>query len=354
MNEEKSDRIALFCRTAASLATGRTREHRALLYLKAAFELAGAKRVGVVWRRRDSLICLESEAFSDPVRRVIPNGSDAYDTFIETTASWREGTHSLETGEPGWYPPRFRRKGECYLFLPEGRAAGSPRLFLQSKSVDRVVAFQMLLDSLRPHWVRQRVLKGRTAVDPVTGVHSLPQFRRYLKHLCRLYGSARCGFALIAVSLDQVAAYNGQFGQLMENQLLRHFARLLRRSFRRGDVIGSIGGEVFIIVLRDATKGDAVDRAIGVRASVQKHSFPGLPSGVMTCSVGVTAFPEDGRDARTLLQSADLALSAARSAGEGAVVAAGKGINPGTIAPGTGTINTSQHSRDVSLMRKVI
>ena len=81
MSAENNDRIALFCRTAASLATARTRENRALLYMKAAFELAGAKRVGVVWRRRDSLICVESEAFSDPVRRVAPAGSEAVWAF---------------------------------------------------------------------------------------------------------------------------------------------------------------------------------------------------------------------------------------------------------------------------------
>ena len=124
MNADSSnqDQTALFCRTAASLATARTRENRALLYLKSAFELVGAKRVGVVWRRRDSLICLESEAFSDPVRRVFPSESETYDTYVRTTATWQEGTRSLESREPGWYPPRFRRKGECYLFLPEGRS----------------------------------------------------------------------------------------------------------------------------------------------------------------------------------------------------------------------------------------
>ncbi len=336
MNTKK--KIAAFCAVSGFLAGVRSRERRARLYLAAGFELAGAKRVSVVWRRRDSLICLESEAFGEPVRRVTPSSGSAYGAYVETAARWNEGDVSAELDDARWRPAAIRGKGPVFLFLPEGRADGAPRLFLQGKGFDRIAAFQSLLGSMRPHWIRQRVLRRRASMDPTTGAYNLPHFKRSVSHACHTAGRKQEGFALVAVGLDRGESHGHHYGLLMENTHLCHVATVLRRSVRREDLVARFGSDAFVILMRGVTKAEAVDCALRLKGIVHKHAFPGIPSGVATCSLGVTAYPDDGGDVDSLLMSVDEALSGARTVGEGTVVAAGRETNPGTFSDELGSM----------------
>jgi len=82
------------------------------------------------------------------------------------------------------------------------------------------------------------------------------------------------------------------------------------------------GGDEFVILLpeTDKTAGQVV--AEEVRKTIESHLFFGreeLPTKKVTISVGVSAFPEDGADSQTLIQSADKALYKAKECGRNMV-----------------------------------
>jgi diguanylate cyclase (GGDEF)-like protein len=71
-------------------------------------------------------------------------------------------------------------------------------------------------------------------------------------------------------------------------------------------MVARIGGDEFVIVLSDvATRADIaaiLDRVVSAPAAA-------------ACSIGVSVFPDDGDDARTLLRHADTAMYRAKQAG---------------------------------------
>ena len=86
------------------------------------------------------------------------------------------------------------------------------------------------------------------------------------------------------------------------------------------DIVTRYGGEEFVIVLPDTNKNGAIIFAERLLDAIGKHSFgPEGKSVKLKTSIGISNFPEDGRDAVTasgLIDSADKALLKAKDVSE--------------------------------------
>jgi predicted signal transduction protein with EAL and GGDEF domain len=102
----------------------------------------------------------------------------------------------------------------------------------------------------------------------------------------------------------------------MGDRLLMEIARRLRASVRDSDIVARLGGDEFVIVtpgLREgASPSDIARKIFGHLCGNIELAGRTVYS---TCSIGVSVFPEDGRDAATLLKNADIAMYAAKSQG---------------------------------------
>jgi diguanylate cyclase (GGDEF)-like protein len=89
-------------------------------------------------------------------------------------------------------------------------------------------------------------------------------------------------------------------------------------------VLARYGGEEFTVILDGADLAKAGELAERVREALEKGQiiFEGARLAV-TASFGLAVWPGDGREAATLLASADRALYAAKQAGRNRVVSAG-------------------------------
>lgn len=70
------------------------------------------------------------------------------------------------------------------------------------------------------------------------------------------------------------------------------------------------GGEEFVLILLGATLTIALSRAEALRAEVSKLELEheGKRVGTVTISLGISIFPDHGKDASSLLRTADKAL----------------------------------------------
>ncbi len=152
--------------------------------------------------------------------------------------------------------------------------------------------------------------------DPLT---SLPN-RRRLGHSLEdaIAAAARSGSraAVMFIDLDRFKNVNDMLGHGVGDQLLVQAANRLSACARAGDVGARLGGDEFALVL-PALEDDAAAAGIAARvteALAQPFYLAGQQLFV-SASVGIATYPENGRDAETLLKNADTAMYGAKNGG---------------------------------------
>ncbi|MBP2673842.1 MAG: response regulator receiver modulated diguanylate cyclase [Deltaproteobacteria bacterium] len=165
-------------------------------------------------------------------------------------------------------------------------------------------------------------LAERANRDGLTGLYNHRYFQEALARetaLCERHGR---DLSLIFGDVDHFKRFNDMRGHQTGDMALFKIAAILQKCVRISDVVARYGGEEFVVLLPDTTKEDARVVAEKIRAAIESHPFPGgehQPGGKLTISLGLSSFPEDGRDPDTLIKGADSALYAAKSGGRNVI-----------------------------------
>lgn len=125
--------------------------------------------------------------------------------------------------------------------------------------------------------------------------------------------------AVLFLDLDRFKSVNDELGHQAGDELLKAASRRLRLHLRENDTVARLGGDEFVIVLEDlaSAEGAAVVARAIIERMQQTFHLPGGREAHIGCSVGISLFPDDGHDADTLIQHADVALYKAKEAGRG-------------------------------------
>ncbi len=139
----------------------------------------------------------------------------------------------------------------------------------------------------------------------------------------RLFDAISCAsakgeqLAVLYVDLDRFKQVNDTFGHSSGDQLLRQVAARMRRCIRKSDTLARIGGDEFCVLLpglRDTSEADRVAQAI---ICAVRSAFMLDGSQVMvTASIGISIYPQDGLDAPTLQRNSDIAMYEVKKAGK--------------------------------------
>ena len=122
--------------------------------------------------------------------------------------------------------------------------------------------------------------------------------------------------ALLFVDLDRFKNVNDSLGHPAGDQLLRQCATRLLGALRAADLVGRQGGDEFAVLLPDLVNAeDAARIAAKLLDSVRQPFAVGTRELRITCSIGISLYPEGGADFDTLLRNADAAMYAAKSGG---------------------------------------
>jgi len=122
--------------------------------------------------------------------------------------------------------------------------------------------------------------------------------------------------ALLFVDLDRFKQINDSFGHAPADSLLAEVGKRLLGVLRDEDVVSRLGGDEFVIALFDINRRE--DAALVARKILAALAEPFFVEGheiLLSASVGISIFPEDGRDAETLLRNADVAMYRAKQLG---------------------------------------
>ncbi len=122
--------------------------------------------------------------------------------------------------------------------------------------------------------------------------------------------------AVLFIDLDGFKAINDTMGHGKGDELLTKVAKRLASTTRRSDELARVGGDEFILTVQDVD--DVRGPSIVAEKVLESLSQPfrlGASECWISASVGIACFPHDGREADTLIQSADLAMYHAKADG---------------------------------------
>jgi diguanylate cyclase (GGDEF)-like protein/PAS domain S-box-containing protein len=148
----------------------------------------------------------------------------------------------------------------------------------------------------------------------------LPNRAAFTDHLANtLEQAAQCQerFALLCLDLDRFREVNDVFGHPTGDALLREVARRLQAAAADA-FLARIGGDEFTLIVSKGPQPSSAEQLVKrLQDSVAEDIQIGDHQIRTGLSIGVAIFPEDGRDATTLIGNADAALYRAKAEGRG-------------------------------------
>ncbi|QSX33907.1 sensor domain-containing diguanylate cyclase [Shewanella avicenniae] len=134
--------------------------------------------------------------------------------------------------------------------------------------------------------------------------------RRFITQVLKKLISRRSRFAIINIDLNQFKMVNDSFGHPVGDALLVEVAHRLESSLRSYDALARVGGDEFLLVLPRITRQQDL-QAIVDKIREQVCGTPFEHQGVtlvVSLSIGVAIYPDDGEDLEELFHRADSAM----------------------------------------------
>ena len=118
------------------------------------------------------------------------------------------------------------------------------------------------------------------------------------------------------IDLDKFKGVNDTLGHGVGDLLLKATAERLSAALRKGDTLARFGGDEFVLILPDLKEiEDVIQVAQRIVDSFRKPFFIDTHQLLVTTSIGIAVYPNDGTDEGMLLKNADIAMYKAKQTG---------------------------------------
>ncbi|MBR9871977.1 MAG: GGDEF domain-containing protein [Gammaproteobacteria bacterium] len=168
----------------------------------------------------------------------------------------------------------------------------------------------------------QKELSEIARIDPLTGTYN----RRAFDEACEIEFSrslrSDSPFTIIMCDLDHFKKVNDQYGHHIGDQVLRHFADILKDRVRQHDVVARFGGEEFVLLLpnNNTEQGRLVAEQLRAKTAATQIALGRDINLAISASFGVAQYCIGDSEWSAVLHRADNALYEAKKQGRNRVV----------------------------------
>jgi diguanylate cyclase (GGDEF)-like protein len=191
---------------------------------------------------------------------------------------------------------------------------GGAQDYLVKGKLDR----ELLVRSMQYSIERKRYqmqLEHQANYDMLTGLPNRNLLHDRLRQAVYAQRQQR-NIAVVFIDLDHFKFVNDSLGHSSGDKLLKGMADRLRGVLRDGDTVSRLGGDEFVLILNDQSNEEVIFRAMQrITAKVAEPITLEGKELYVTCSAGISLYPQDGPDVDTLLKHADAAMYRAKEAG---------------------------------------
>jgi diguanylate cyclase (GGDEF)-like protein/PAS domain S-box-containing protein len=174
---------------------------------------------------------------------------------------------------------------------------------LRKKVESQLIENQQRLDHLAHH-------------DQLTGLPNRHYLTAFLPEALAAAKAKGEMLAILFIDLDHFKHVNDSRGHEVGDRLLQEVAQRIKAKTRQQDTVIRMGGDEFVVVLRDITDSEQVSQtarringALDQPITIDGHKL------VATASIGVSVYPHDGDDISELLKHSDSAMYQAKEGG---------------------------------------
>ncbi len=149
--------------------------------------------------------------------------------------------------------------------------------------------------------------------DSLTGMPNRTFFEDQLSHALAKGSAGGERVAVLWLDLDDFKLINDSLGHSIGDLLLKQVGKRLQECNSEQNIVARVGGDQFAWILTDAmqvscaeTAADRMRHELMREFVIQDHVLR------ITCSVGISLFPEHGTDSETLIKNAEIAMYCAK------------------------------------------
>lgn len=154
--------------------------------------------------------------------------------------------------------------------------------------------------------------------DPMTGLLDKPSIVQYAKDRIGLAAATGERIVIAMIDMDDFKAVNDRLGHVVGDRVITRFAEILSKSVGPYGAAGRYGGDEFMAVFtnfKDLLELRSFLRSIRTTVQLEFKNIDGSDCSV-TCSIGCTEFPTDGKNFEQVFSKADICVYIAKEYGK--------------------------------------
>ena len=191
----------------------------------------------------------------------------------------------------------------------------------------------------------QSELSRAAESDSMTGLLNHDATIRHIRRFLSEEGSSGT-HALFMIDIDNFKHVNDQFGHQAGDDVITSIAKTIRKSFRDSDIVGRIGGDEFMALMKDVdNRCDVARKAASLIDSMQYNLRAGKGALELTGSIGVSFYKKGGQSLENLYAEADAALYKSKSLGKNHYTFAGDAEEQANASSGSAEPPNPVHLR---------
>jgi diguanylate cyclase (GGDEF)-like protein/PAS domain S-box-containing protein len=152
--------------------------------------------------------------------------------------------------------------------------------------------------------------------DKLTQLPKMELFKEMFEHALQMAKRYHHKLALFFIDIDNLKIINDRYGHHVGDELIQFAAKSLNSLTSDNHTLASFGGDEFVLLIENADTQEIFKHCEQISALFMQPFNTQVGELMMSCSMGISLYPEDGLDCNTLMQYADIAKNRAKEDGK--------------------------------------